>query len=156
MSKIFNQKKRGIGGSFLLFLFWGRYFLGQLFTWWGDFRTLLSIYFFVLLIMGYWNVSNFHALSKKESGLFMIVLLLLTLLIVGMLWAYVLMIYWDISSLLSWILDRAFFNSLYNEGICKSQDCFFEALFVTFYLLVGIVSFWISFLIALWNKKRRK
>jgi len=66
------------------------------------------------------------------------------------------MIYWDISSLLSWILDRAFFNSLYNEGICKSQDCFFEALFVTFYLLVGIVSFWISFLIALWNKKRRK
>ena len=155
MSKIFNQKKRGIGGSFLLFLFWGRYFLGQLFTWYADFRTLLSIYFFVLLIMGYWNVSNFLALSKKESGLFMIVLLLLTLLIVGMLWAYVLMIYWDISSLLSWILDRVFFNSLYNEGICKSQDCFFEALFVTFYLLGGIVSFWLSFLIAFLKKTRK-
>lgn len=155
MSKIFNQKKRGIGGSFLLFLFWGRYFLGQLFTWWGDFRILLPIYFFLLLIMGYWNVSNFFALSKKESGLFMIVLLLLTLLIVGMLWAYVLMIYWDISSLLSWILDRVFFNSLYNEGICKSQDCFFEALFVTFYLLGGIVSFWISFLIAFLKKTRK-
>lgn len=155
MSKIFNQKKRGIGGSFLLFLFWGRYFLGQLFTWWGDFRILLPIYFFLLLIIGYWNVSNFFALSKKESGLFMIVLLLLTLLIVGMLWAYVLMIYWDISSLLSWILDRVFFNSLYNEGICKSQDCFFEALFVTFYLLGGIVSFWISFLIAFLKKTRK-
>ena len=155
MSKIFNQKKRGIGVSFLLFLFWGQYCLGQLFNWWVGFRALLPIYFFVLLIMGYWNVSNFHALSKKESGLFMIFLLLLTLLIVGMLWAYVLMIYWDISSLLSWILDRAFFNSLYNEGICKSQDCFFEALFVTFYLLGGIVSFWISFLIAFLKKTRK-
>lgn len=155
MSKIFNQKKRGIGVSFLLFLFWGRYFLGQLFTWWVGFRTLLPIYFFLLLIMGYWNVSNFFALSKKESGLFMIVLLLLNLLIVGMLWAYVLMVYWDVSSLLSWILDRAFFNSLYNEGICKSQDCFFEALFVTFYLLGGIVSFWISFLIAFLKKTRK-
>ena len=156
MSKIFNQKKRGIGLSFLLFLFWGRYFLGQLFTWWGDFRTLLSIYFFVLLIMGYWNVSNFHALSKKESSLFMIVLLLLTLLVVGILWAYVLMVYRDTSSLLSWVLDRAFFRALYNNGTCKSQDCFFEALFAVFYLFGGIVAFWGSFLIALWNKKRRK
>lgn len=155
MSKIFNQKKRGIGGSFLLFLFWGRYFLGQLFTWWGDFRTLLSIYFFVLLIMGYWNVSNFLALSKKESGLFMIVLLLLTLLIVGILWAYLLMVYWDVSYFLSWVLDRAFFKAFYNDGTCKSQDCFFEALFVTFYLLGGIVSFWISFLIAFLKKTRK-
>ena len=155
MSKIFNQKKRGITFSFLLFLFWGQYFLGQLFTWWGDFRTLLSIYFFVLLIMGYWNVSNFLALSKKESGIFMIVLLFLTLPIVGVLWAYVLMVYRDVSYFLSWILDRAFFNSLYNEGICKSQDCFFEALFVTFYLLGGIVSFWISFLIAFLKKTRK-
>ena len=156
MSKIFNQKKRGIGLSFFLFLFWGRYFLGQLFTWCADFRTLLSIYFFVLLIMGYWNVSNFLALSKKESGLFMIVLLLLTLLIVGMLWAYVLMLYRDVSYFLSWVLDRAFFKALYNNGTCKSQDCFFEALFVVFYLLGGIVAFWGSFLIALWNKKRRR
>ena len=155
MSKIFNQKKRGIGGSFLFFLFWGRYFLGQLFTWWGDFRTLLSIYFFLLLIIGYWNVSNFLALSKKESGLFMIVLLLLTLLIVGMLWAYVLMVYWDVSYFLSWVLDRAFFKAFYNDGTCKSQDCFFEALFVVFYLLGGIVSFWISFLIAFLKKTRK-
>ena len=155
MSKIFNQKKRGITFSFLLFLFWGRYFLGQLFTWYADFRTLLSIYSFVLLIMGYWNVSNFLALSKKESGIFMIVLLFLTLPIVGVLWAYVLMVYRDVSYFLSWILDRAFFNSLYNEGICKSQDCFFEALFVTFYLLGGIVSFWISFLIAFLKKTRK-
>ena len=155
MSKIFNQKKRGITFSFLLFLFWGRYFLGQLFTWYADFRTLLSIYSFVLLIMGYWNVSNFLALSKKESGIFMIVLLFLTLPIVGVLWAYVLMVYRDVSYFLSWILDRAFFNSLYNEGICKSQDCFFEALFVIFYLLGGIVSFWISFLIAFLKKTRK-
>lgn len=155
MSKIFNQKKRGIGLSFLLFLFWGWYFLGQLFTWWVGFRILLSIYFFLLLIIGYWNVSNFHALSKKESGIFMIVLLFLTLPIVGVLWAYVLMVYRDVSYFLSWILDRAFFNSLYNEGICKSQDCFFEALFVIFYLLGGIVSFWISFLIAFLKKTRK-
>lgn len=155
MSKIFNQKKRGIAFSFLLFLFWGRYFLGQLFTWWGDFRTLLSIYFFVLLIMGYWNVSNFHALSKKESGLFMIVLLLLTLLIVGILWAYLLMVYWDVSCFLSWVLDRAFFKAFYNDGTCKSQDCFFEALFVVFYLLGGIVAFWGSFLIAFLKKTRK-
>lgn len=156
MSKIFNQKKRGIGLSFLLFLFWGRYFLGQLFTWWADFRALLPIYFFLLLIMGYWNVSNFFALSKKELGLFMIVLLLLNLLIVGILRAYVLMVYWDVSYFLSWVLDRAFFKALYNNRTCKSQDCFFEALFVVFYLLGGIVAFWGSFLIALWNKKMRK
>lgn len=155
MSKIFNQKKRGIAFSFLLFLFWGRYFLGQLFTWYADFRTLLSIYFFVLLIMSYWNVSNFHVLSKKESGLFMIVLLLLTLLIVGILWAYLLMVYWDVSYFLSWVLDRAFFKAFYNDGTCKSQDCFFEALFVVFYLLGGIVSFWISFLIAFLKKTRK-
>ena len=155
MSKIFNQKKRGIAFSFLLFLFWGRYFLGQLFTWYADFRTLLSIYFFVLLIMSYWNVSNFHVLSKKESGLFMIVLLLLTLLIVGILWTYLLMVYWDVSYFLSWVLDRAFFKAFYNDGTCKSQDCFFEALFVVFYLLGGIVSFWISFLIAFLKKTRK-
>lgn len=136
MSKIFNQKKRGIAFSFLLFLFWGRYFLGQLFTWWGDFRTLLSIYFFVLLIMSYWNVSNFLALSKKELGLFMIVLLLLTLLIVGILWAYLLMVYWDVSYFLSWVLDRAFFKAFYNDGTCKSQDCFFWG-FVCCFLSFG-------------------
>jgi hypothetical protein len=66
------------------------------------------------------------------------------------------MVYRDVSYFLSWVLDRAFFKAFYNDGTCKSQDCFFEALFVVFYLFGGIVAFWGSFLIALWNKKRRK
>lgn len=107
----------------------------------------------MLLIIGYWNVSNFFALSKKESGLFMINLLLLSLLIVGNLSAYVLMVYRDISYFLSWVLDRAFFKALYNNGTYKSQDCFFEALFVVLYLLGGIVAFWVSFLMVDFQSK---
>lgn len=153
MSKIF-EKKRGIPLSSFLFLCWGGYFLWQLFAW-GGLEKLLPLYVFMLLALAWWKVRIFLTLSKKELRFFLVALLFATLVIGAGLAVYGLMGYSDIPQYGSWLLEHRFFQVLFTKGICRSQACFFELLFMLFYTSGGVLVLWISFLMVIFKKRKK-